>query len=714
MNILIIFIIVCTNLIINCFLATGVSTIKIGDQLNLTSQLLSPISRFTLGFFTINATNHTYLGIWYTNDLDFTKVWVANPSTPIRSSFGVLMIHPDTRRLIISTGGTTLLNISDSQYTSSPNLTATLEETGNFQLKNQETDDQTLWQSFDYPTNVLLPGMKLGVDLRTERSWNLTSWMSDEIPDSGAFTLSWEPTGKTSQRFMIRRRGQPYWTSGNLNNQIFPYMFQLNIPYSRTIYNLSFVYSHEERYFSFHDISGYLPMWVLNPGGQVHDNDNIGVWTPEFCYGYDSDGCVADSNMLQYRSENDKFSSIKGDFARDMTRVSYDDNSSLSISDCMVRCWNDCSCLGFITSTNGTTCNTWYGTKSINNFSIDPERNAAPKYVLVSSNLGKENAKKWIWAPVVASIILLLFCLALLWYLKKSKLGREEENRKKRDDEYFLEPMASDNFKDATNLESNGRKGTDLVVFSFAAIATATNEFASENKLGEGGFGPVYKGKLSDEQEIAIKRLSITSGQGLVEFKNELVLIAKLQHRNLVRVLGCCISGEEKMLIYEYMPNKSLGFFIFDETRKTLLDWPKRWNIIEGISQGLLYLHKYSRTRVIHRDMKASNDCWNIAWELWLKGDALVLEDQTLTNTHVIHQLLRTIHVALLCIQENALDRPEMSDVISMLNNDTMSLPVPKQPTFFIGRSVLKSTSVERKLEDYSVNNMTITVMEAQ
>ncbi|CAH1427288.1 unnamed protein product [Lactuca virosa] len=182
-----------------------------------------------------------------------------------------------------------------------------------------------------------------------------------------------------------------------------------------------------------------------------------------------------------------------------------------------------------------------------------------------------------------------------------------EEKRQKRDDEYFLELIASDSFKDASNLESNGRKGSDLMVFSFAAIVTAANDFTSENKLGEDGFGPVYKGKLSDEQEIAIKRLSITSGQGLVEFKNELILIAKLQHTNLVWVLGCCIRGEEKMLIYEYTPNKSLDFFFFDETRKTLLDWLKRWNIIEGIAQGLLYLHKYSRMRVIHRDLKASN-----------------------------------------------------------------------------------------------------------
>ncbi|CAL4940313.1 unnamed protein product [Urochloa decumbens] len=148
---------------------------------------------------------------------------------------------------------------------------------------------------------------------------------------------------------------------------------------------------------------------------------------------------------------------------------------------------------------------------------------------------------------------------------------------------------------------------SEFSVFDFHQILEATNNFSEENKLGEGGFGPVYKGQFPEGVEVAVKRLASHSGQGFIEFKNEVQLIAKLQHTNLVRLLGCCSQEEEKILVYEYLPNKSLDFFIFDEDRKSLLDWNKRLAIIEGTAEGLLYLHKHSRLRVIHRDLKPSN-----------------------------------------------------------------------------------------------------------
>ncbi|CAD6262113.1 unnamed protein product [Miscanthus lutarioriparius] len=139
----------------------------------------------------------------------------------------------------------------------------------------------------------------------------------------------------------------------------------------------------------------------------------------------------------------------------------------------------------------------------------------------------------------------------------------------------------------------------------FSTVYSAANNFSE--KLGEGGFGPVFKGILPDGQEIAIKRLSKSSGQGLEEFKNEVTVLSKLQHRNLVRLFGCCIHGEEKMMLYEYMPNKSLDSFIFNESKRLVLGWKLRYKIIQGIGRGLLYLHQDSRLKIIHRDLKASN-----------------------------------------------------------------------------------------------------------
>ncbi|KAF3573000.1 hypothetical protein F2Q69_00060651, partial [Brassica cretica] len=164
-----------------------------------------------------------------------------------------------------------------------------------------------------------------------------------------------------------------------------------------------------------------------------------------------------------------------------------------------------------------------------------------------------------------------------------------------------MEPVTNENESPYTF------KPNEFPLFEFQVLAKATDHFSHRNKLGQGGFGPVYKGKLSEGQEIAVKRLSRASRQGLEELMNEVVVISKLQHRNLVRVLGCCIEGEERLLVYEYMPNKSLDAYLFDPTKQKILDWKTRFNIMEGISRGLLYLHRDSRLRIIHRDLKTSN-----------------------------------------------------------------------------------------------------------
>ncbi|KAG2584307.1 LRR receptor kinase SERK2-like isoform X3 [Panicum virgatum] len=329
----------------------------------------------------------------------------------------------------------------------------------------------------------------------------------------------------------------------------------------------------------------------------------------------------------------------------------------------------------------------------------------------------------------------------------------------------------------------------EFTFYEFSQVLEATNNFSVENKLGQGGFGPVYKGRFPDGLDIAVKRLASHSGQGLTEFKNEVQLIAKLQHRNLVRLLGCCSQGEEKMLIYEYLLNKSLDFFIFDETRRTLLNWDRRLVIIEGIAQGLLYLHKHSRLRVIHRDVKASNilldsemnpkisdfglakmfssndiegntqrvvgtfgymapeyaseglfstksdvfsfgvlvleiitgkrnsgfhkhgsflNLLGYAWHLWGERRWFALVDSSLAANGCTSEMMRCINIALLCVQENATDRPSMSDVVAMLSSKSVTLPEPKHPGYFHAR-VAKEEAFTTA-EPYSASDETLSM----
>jgi hypothetical protein len=177
-----------------------------------------------------------------------------------------------------------------------------------------------------------------------------------------------------------------------------------------------------------------------------------------------------------------------------------------------------------------------------------------------------------------------------------------------------------------------------FTVFKMETLVAATENFHDNNKLGGGGFGAVYKGTSPDGSEIAVKKLSLKSSQGNKEFMNEIELVAKIQHRNLVKLLGCCAEGPERLLVYEYLTNNSLDKILFDPNKRRRLDWQKRYNIILGVTRGLLYLHEDSHLRIIHRDIKASNILLDKKFNAKIADFGLArlfLEDETHVSTRV-------------------------------------------------------------------------------
>lgn len=185
--------------------------------------------------------------------------------------------------------------------------------------------------------------------------------------------------------------------------------------------------------------------------------------------------------------------------------------------------------------------------------------------------------------PFIVTCLLLLVSLVGCYYLRRTKARKSV----RAGDEMLRNP--------------------ESLKLDFNTLKTATENFSEANKLGRGGFGIVYKGRFTNGQEIAVKRLTRISGQGAADFKNEAILVARLRHKNLVRFLGYCLEGEERLLVYELLPNKSLDYFLFDVIKRVNLDWQTRYKIIEGITRGLLYLHEESQLLVVHRDLKAGN-----------------------------------------------------------------------------------------------------------
>ncbi|KAL3522130.1 hypothetical protein ACH5RR_014964 [Cinchona calisaya] len=806
-----------------------------GNSIKDGELIISAGEKFALGFFSPGNPELRYVGIWFYGIQEQAVVWVANRERPIQGLGGTLTMESHGNLVVLDGNGVQVWSTDVSAP--SRNSTAILTDAGNLILSN---NDQMSWQSFENPTDTFLPDMRVYYNKSSGENRVFTSWRSANDPSIGNYSMGIDARG--SPQIVIWEGGNRRWRSGHWNGLVF-----IGVPSMMAVYLYGFKLTNdgnEKFYFTYtpsssSDLIKFQLHWngteeqrtwdaslrewrfiQLQPANQcdiynrcgpfgVCDARNSPICTcmkgyvpkdiDQWNNGNWSGGCV---RRTQLQCETNGSRGIEGSGERDgflmIENVKLPDFldyvGSEDVEDCENKCLQNCSCIAF-SFVSAINCMIW----SNDLFDIQHFQNGGSSlYIrLAHSELGgsRKVTKLIIIASVIGGMLFLGVSIWLLWR-HKEKLKEILKSSQKKSRIQETHPIRSGEFStdfsgpDDLSVEGQPGTGTELAYFSFSSVAAATNNFSDKNKLGQGGFGHVYKGKLPGGQDIAVKRLSAKSGQGMEEFKNEIMLIAKLQHRNLVRLLGCCIEGEEKILLYEYMPNKSLDTFLFEPAKQTQLDWRTRFLIIEGIARGLLYLHRDSRLRIVHRDLKPSNillddemnpkisdfgmarifggnqneantnrlvgtygylapeyameglfsvksDVYSFgillleivsgrrntsfhsaeysnvigyAWDLWERGKAMDFVDPSIANSCSPNEVMRCIHVGLLCVQDLASHRPTMSAVVLMLESEHTNFPLPRQPTFTSLRRL--DMDLWNEMNDVvSSNNVTLSVI---
>ncbi|KAL5061626.1 hypothetical protein RYX36_023363, partial [Vicia faba] len=738
------------------------------DSLSDGSTLISKDETFELGFFNPGSSPNRYVGIWYKNIPVQTVVWVANRDNPIKhSNSSKLIINKQGNLVLLSSNQSLLWSTNTTKKTSTPIVQ--LLNNGNLVIRDESDEESFLWQSFDYPTNTLLPEMKIGWDKKTGINRLQTAWKNWEDPSLGDFTSSMSLSN--NPEVVVLKGSSEFYRTGPMIGTTSSGVYGMQ---DNPIFKSEVVSNEDEAYFLFTlKNKSVISIVVLNQTLMLLQRL---VWIPasrkwsnylnlphDTCDGYNicgpygkcvidsspicqcldgfkpksaqqwstmnwADGCVRTGNWSCGIKSRDGFLKVSGVKLPDTTNTWVDVN--MTLNDCKLKCLQNCSCTAYSSFTSNEDsggCTIWFNDlKDLRD--SDSQRNL---YVRIdASNIGdKHDYTKM--AILVVSIIAFAFIVILLTlYIYKKKIKNKEN---KNEGEHY-------------NL--------DLPCFDLATIFEATDNFSNVNKLGEGGFGPVYKGKLQDGQEIAVKRLSRSSGQGLNEFTNEVILCSKLQHRNLVKIVGYCVESDEKMLIYEYMSNTSLDSFIFDPIQSKVLDWPMRLNILYGIARGLLYLHQDSSLTLTdltlnlfilflfsgymapeyatdglfsiksdvfsfgvlllelisgkkNRTLAFNQNDHNLiaqAWRLWKEGVLYSLIDDSLTDTCIQNEALRCIQIGLLCLQHHPDDRPNMTSVVLMLSNNNI-LPLPHEPGYLY-KNIRDEGEVSSEIQtSSSINN---------
>ncbi|XP_074269990.1 G-type lectin S-receptor-like serine/threonine-protein kinase SD1-13 [Silene latifolia] len=782
------------------------------DNINTTNflkgeeSIVSSNGTFRLSFFSPPNTTNRYVGIYY-NKLPMMKVvWVANRNNPLNDSSGSFQISKDGNLQVLNghkhilwSSNITLLQVATNMSK------AQLLDSGNLVLYS--SDNNIIWQSFDHAGNTLLPHMSLVYNKATGKNSPIQAWKSASDPSQGRFVAGLGPS--VLPEVFIWDMGRPNYRSGPWNGNTFLGIelalpdFQSHAiiiqtdgegntsleffdpPFLLTNFELSYQGTATQQYWD--DAKGdWNAIWQASDNecglyGKCGEYGSCNILRSPICEclkgfkpkvsqewksGNWSNGCTRSKRLLCgiQGAKEDGFLSLP------TMKPPADTNwlKGLDQVACRSQCLSNCSCLAYAFDI-GVGCMTW--TEKL----IDTQQfssSGVNLYLRLShSELGNNKRLKIIVTVTAVSGTATLVAIVYFLCRRKSKQAKRKN-------------MSLDILERNPSLD----KFEELPLFKFEELSAATNNFQESNKIGQGGFGPVYKGTLEDGQEVAIKRLSGTSKQGVEEFMNEVIVISKLQHRNLAKLLGCCVEGQERMLIYDYMPNKSLDAFLFDPQKKGILDWKKRYNIIEGISRGLLYLHRDSRLKIIHRDLKAANilldenlnpkisdfgmarifggsqieadttrvmgtygymppeyaiegrfseksDVFSFGvllleiitgkktrlfdesslsllgyvWKQWNEDNDISLIDPIIAYQGFEAEISKCIHVGLLCVQEYAQDRPDISDVITKLSaSNTASFQKPKPPGFTRFKRDASSTSTQSH-KTSSTNGLSIT-----
>ncbi|KAJ4881663.1 Receptor-like serine/threonine-protein kinase SD1-8 [Raphanus sativus] len=596
-------------------------SLEILSDLNQT--IVSRGNIFELGLFQPDKyTRSWYIGIWYKEDPKRTVLWVANRNHPLfESNFSLrltdnnLILYNHLNLPIWST------NLIGGDGSSSQPMVVELLDSGNLVLKNTNKKDSysILWQSFDFPTDTLLPEMTLGMNPKTGADIFLQSWISSDNPASGVRIMEIVNRGGLFQIFVnyveygfnvYAHRRDP-WNGIQFGDM--PQVFEWDKV------SLTFVMSYGRNY----------SRLTLTPGG----NYNLYKWVQEkkewelswsterdVCSGYPCGSnayCLENKSLLtclciegfiplstlpwaagnkfscrrktKLNCRGDEFLMLKNMRIPDTTGVTVD--MKINSKECLRMCQGDCYCTAFAYVGIGQRgCVIWTRELTdIRNYSVGGQ----DLYVRLASNETGDTKEtrleeRYITLIIVGGIAAFILGCFCLW------------KRMKRGSSHSQEPTETEIMMTELSRE----------VFSFIAlrtVAAATDNFSVSNELGRGGFGVVYKGILDDGTIVAVKRLSRTSLQGTIEFRNEVRTVLNVLHINLVRLLSCCCEGTERILVYEYMENLSLNRFLFRGALSRSLSWEQKFRIMGEIAQGLSYLHNSRDSPILHRDLKPSN-----------------------------------------------------------------------------------------------------------